>query len=144
MLGKVGLFDLYTAVCLDENCLTSGWKCNSSRCAPAVRLKPCAPAGLKATVTPHPLFNPDAGSRTLVSKQLHVLVCVLLISFMKTKISFVIMQERFELLVPQGWFVYGGFGFWESCTATRICMRVSDYNAAEFKLCSCSCLNPDI
>lgn len=72
----------------------------------------CPCAGLKASVTPlHPPFNPEAGSRTLVSKQLHVLVCVLLISFMKTKISVVPMQERFELPVSQGRFVFGGFGF---------------------------------
>lgn len=55
----------------------------------------------------HPLFNPDAGSRTLVSKQLHLLVCALLISFMKTKVSVVLMQERFDLPVPQGRFVFG-------------------------------------
>lgn len=69
----------------------------------------CPCAGLKATVTPplHPLFNPDAGSRTLVSKQLHLLVCALLISFMKTKVSVVLMQERFDLPVPQGRFVFG-------------------------------------
>lgn len=44
LLGMIGPSDLYTAVCLDENCLTAGWKCSSSRCAPAVGLKPCASA----------------------------------------------------------------------------------------------------
>lgn len=50
----------------------------------------------------HSLFNPDAGSRTLVSKQLHVLVCLLLISFMKTKARVVLIQQRFEVLLLWG------------------------------------------
>lgn len=80
----------------------------------------------------HPLFNPDAGSRTLVSKQLHMFVCLFLISFMKTKISVVLTQGRCDLPMPQGSFVFGAFGFWESCnrSSIRIYACVSGYDVA--------------